>query len=130
MGTAQSKIALTPELRAEVHEWLSRSVDFAANPHEVYAFDCWMASRFLALRTPTPTWLDFVLYARIHPIVKSWSKEETWQFPAIFRFVEYVQHQDVIVKLSSHERGLFQPIALSDVNEIPKVLALVVSTKL
>ena len=80
-----------------------------------------MASRFLALRTPTPTWLDFFLFARIHPIVKSWSKEETWQFPALFRFVDYIQHQDVIVNLSSHERGQLQPIALSDVSEIPKV---------
>src|SRR5438874_2148310 len=87
----------------------------------IQAFDCWMASRCFALRTGKPTWVDYFLYARIHPIVNGWSKEETFQYPAIFRLVDYIQHTEKIVNLTAHERGDLQPINLSNVNEIPKV---------
>jgi hypothetical protein len=36
LGGANEKIDWTPELRAETHEWLSRSTKFATNPEEVY----------------------------------------------------------------------------------------------
>lgn len=80
--THDKSINWTPGLRAETHEWLSRSSKFTTNPEEVYvasqfsstlliiqAFDSWMAPKCFALRTGQPTWVDYFLYARIHPVV-------------------------------------------------------------
>ena len=36
LGEKYEKLDWTPELRAETHEWLSRSVKFITNPGEVY----------------------------------------------------------------------------------------------
>ena len=38
--------------------------------------------------------------------------------------MDYIQHTEEIGKLTAHELGDLQPIALSDVSEIPKVLFL------
>lgn len=52
---------------------------------------------------------------------KSWSKEETWQHPAIFKFVDYIQHRDEITSLTPRERETIEHIALSPISEIPMV---------
>ena len=80
-----------------------------------------MASRCFAVQIGRPTWVDFFLYGRLHPVVKAWTNEETWQHPAIIRFVEYIQNRDEIHKLSAHDRTDLQPVALSDVMSIPDV---------
>jgi LAS superfamily LD-carboxypeptidase LdcB len=36
LGESHEKLNWTPELRAETHEWLSRSTKFTTNPEEVY----------------------------------------------------------------------------------------------
>ena len=36
LGETHEKLNCTPELRAEAHEWLSRSARFSKNPEEVY----------------------------------------------------------------------------------------------
>jgi hypothetical protein len=86
LGSKLDRVHWTPELRAEAWEWLTRSQNFTTSPEEVYvahpktpffvyspynvkAFDEFMAARRLALRTFDATWLDYVLYARIHPVV-------------------------------------------------------------
>lgn len=80
-----------------------------------------MASRCFAVQIGRPTWVDFFLYARLHPVVKTWTKEETWQHPAIFRFFDYIQNRDEVQKLSAHDRGDLQHVALSDIMSIPDV---------
>jgi|SRR5579862_4532849 len=80
-----------------------------------------MATRCFAVPIGRPTWVDYFLYARLHPVVRGWSKEETWQHPAIFRFFDYIQHRDEIENLSAHDRSDLQPVALSDIMSIPDV---------
>jgi len=65
----ENDIKWTPELRAETQEWLNRSSKFQSSPIDVYDFDTWMANRCFALRTGKPSWVDYFLYARIHPVV-------------------------------------------------------------
>lgn len=86
-----------------------------------------MATRCFALHVGRPTWVDYFLYARLHPVVRAWSKEESWQHPAIFRFFDYMQNREEVTKLTPHDRGELQPVALSDVMSIPEVISLKIS---
>ena len=44
LGELQEKFNWTPELRAETHEWLSRSSKFISNPEDVYVRQQFMSS--------------------------------------------------------------------------------------